>query len=381
MSAVSCLFLPADCERSVYEENKQRLRNNVESWGFEMHLIEGDGNCCFSAVAFSLAIQKQEIHSLLPNLFTDVGIETKANMRDIAHQLRILAVAEWMQHTEEYKGFLDGDQSVDDEAQTFLQQGHFHGPLGNTMVLALSNVLGLPIIIFSSAHHYPVINISPRVCRAAIPLYVAFNQSGAGHYDAVELKKKVPLNVHTFKSTPDMKCTCGRSGKHCSTMQRCGVLKHKYTTSIRCPCHLAGHGCTPLCQCSNCANPHGVKPRFVHKRVRERRKHAWNELPSKSALYARAELEKIVMGPRTHLEYLHVCQILFLLRRNQMDRDLNVIHKIYTGCLELCQATEVALPLSEKTADDISNIIIEYDKHKKVFESTCTAQLQISHKQ
>ena len=74
--------------------------------------------------------------------------------------------------------------------------------------------------------------------------------------------------------------------------------------------------------------------RFVHKRVRERRKHAWNDLPSKSALYTRAEkgTTYCMSDP-------------LLLRRNQMDRDLNVIHKI---CLEQCQATEVALPLSEK---------------------------------
>ena len=157
MSAVSCLFLPADREKFEQKEHQQRLRSLVESWGFEMVSTEGDGNCCFSAVAFSLATQKQEINSHLPNLFTDVGIEIEADMADIAYELRTLAITEWMKHTEEYQGFLDEHHTVSQEAQKFLQQGHFHGPLGNTMVLALSNALGLPIIVFSSAYHYPVL--------------------------------------------------------------------------------------------------------------------------------------------------------------------------------------------------------------------------------
>ena len=53
------------------------------------------------------------------------------------------------------------------------------------MVVAISSVLGLPVIVFCSASHYPIINITQRACAAAIPLYVAFNQVGVGHYDAV----------------------------------------------------------------------------------------------------------------------------------------------------------------------------------------------------
>ena len=84
----------------------------------------------------------------------------------------------------------------------------------------------------SSAHHYPVINISPRVCKAAIPLYAAFNQCGAGHYDAVVFKNKV-LKLHATKSTPDMRCTCGRGS---SQQEHCGVFNtntpHPFTVPV-----------------------------------------------------------------------------------------------------------------------------------------------------
>ena len=181
MSSVSCLFLTVDSDN---EQHQQRLNNVVQSWGFQIKHIAGDGNCCFAALAFTLCAQHQQIESALPD---DVAIDIHADVTEIAYKLRQLAVNEWMKHPTEYQSFLDGDYTVADEAPQFLQQGYFYGPLGNTMVLAISNALGLPIIVFSSANHYLVINIAPRVCRAPIPLYVAFNQSGAGHYDAVSI--------------------------------------------------------------------------------------------------------------------------------------------------------------------------------------------------
>ena len=55
-----------------------------------------------------------------------------------------------------------------------------------------------------------------------------------------------------------------------------------------------------------------------------------------------------------------------------MDSDLHVIQ---TACVELYQSTAVVLPMSMKTADAVSIIIVEYNK--KTFESTCIAQLKI----
>ena len=76
------------------------------------------------------------------------------------------------------------------------------------------------------------------------------------------------------------------------------------------------------------------------------------------------------MGRHSPLEYLLVCQILCLLRRNEMDRDLNMIEKIYTACLELCHFNDITVPLGQKTCNEISSIISEYDKNREIFEST-----------
>ena len=101
----------------------------------------------------------------------------KGSVNEVACKLRCITGEEWSNNPEEYQGFLDNGFSVQEEAVNFKQQGYFFGPLGNTMVLAVSNTLGLPVVIFSY--------ITPRVCKVPVPLFVAFNQADAGHYDAM----------------------------------------------------------------------------------------------------------------------------------------------------------------------------------------------------
>ena len=274
MSSVSCLFNSLDhVAESEIEQHKRQLLNIVNSWGFDLQEIPGDGNCCFAAIAFSLHQQRQSIELKQPQLLLDYGIDNSATLTDITSKLRNIAVEEWIKNCDEYKHFLDEGHDVVKEAKMFLQNGDFFGPLGNTMVLAISNALGIPIIVFSSAAHYPVINITPRVCHLSVPLYVAFNQAGAGHYDAViensnpSTSSRDALPKITYKH-----CCCGKGSKSHSLTQICVMLKFKYTTSIRCPCLSANKPCTPMCSCSNCGNPIGTKP---SKKGRQRYKHAW----------------------------------------------------------------------------------------------------------
>lgn len=51
---LSCYFLTADRAKSCHDEHLQCLRNIVQSWGFQTHHIEGNGNFCFTALAFML---------------------------------------------------------------------------------------------------------------------------------------------------------------------------------------------------------------------------------------------------------------------------------------------------------------------------------------
>ena len=201
------------------------------------------------------------------------------------------------------------------------------------MVVAISNALGLPIIVFPSASHYPVINIAPRVCRVSIPLFVHSFLS-PGHYDAVSFTtfyQTPSMTQPSTTETPSMteqspvetnitRCTCGKCDKH-STAQWCRIRHFKYTTSIRCPCLLACHSCTSVCTCHNCVNPKGIRPKNLCGRIRESKKHAWSLKSVMGVTYAHQKQENVVPGPRMQLEYLLVSEVLHYCRQNQIDTD------------------------------------------------------------
>ena len=65
-----------------------------------------------------------------------------------------------MENEEEYSGYVIGC-SVHEEAERVSQDGIFAGPLGDTMVPALSNALGLTMFIISSIPDHPVISVLP----------------------------------------------------------------------------------------------------------------------------------------------------------------------------------------------------------------------------
>lgn len=103
--------------------------------------------------------------------------------------LRKLVVAEWLENnSEEYAAFLTTSEksSFEETARTLLEPCVFDCELGYSVLLSLANVLKVLIVVFSSFDSYPVIPLVPRSSPLTVgPIYVAFNQSGKGHYDLV----------------------------------------------------------------------------------------------------------------------------------------------------------------------------------------------------
>ena len=64
MSSVSCLFDTTLV--GEVDDHEERLSTLVQSWGFTMHAIVGDGDCCFSALASSLLYQRHLIKEKYP---------------------------------------------------------------------------------------------------------------------------------------------------------------------------------------------------------------------------------------------------------------------------------------------------------------------------
>lgn len=119
--------------------------------------------------------------------------------------------------------------SVTEEASKFLRPGYFHGELEDTMLTALSNVLQVSIIVFSSIACHPVFCVEPRRQALDQPLVVAYNQSGSGHYDGVIPMSKCKHD-DSDSQTETYVCSCGKSSK--SASNSCCQIRTKYSTSV-----------------------------------------------------------------------------------------------------------------------------------------------------
>lgn len=264
--------------------------------------VEGDGNCCFSAVASSLIYNSALLSEVHKTFLLTLEIDLSMNIQCVASRLRELTVNEWITNSNRYEGFLVG-VSIASEAPKFLNPGYFHGQLGDCMVTALSNVLQISIIVFSSVSYHPFLCVSPVEQKISIPVMVAFTQFGPGHYDGV-----IPNTTQDNSSIQrtSIKCSCGKNdqdgGKHCHD------ITFKYTSVCRCPCAKNKISCTEICKCKNCHNNHGHRPsQFdVHAPKRKRYKHDWqNDIfkPVTSIKFINSKEEVVSTGPLTKIEF------------------------------------------------------------------------------
>ena len=186
-------------------------------------------------------------------------------------------------------------QCISQQIDMFLRDGFFNSELGNTMVLALANALGIPITVFSSMTHYPVININPRHMNVPLPVFIAYNHSGCGHYDGVVASpEQTPSHIVNAASVPKG-CYCGKSKS--DRQGSCYPIKIKYTETLRCPCLKEKVACSAVCCCKDCKNPYGKKPQSKH--CRRRLKHQWQVSLPKSGVFALQAGEAVETGPRS----------------------------------------------------------------------------------
>jgi len=99
----------------------------------------------------------------------------RSDKTDICAGLKRLVVDEWLTYPDSYKSFLTGGQAFEDEAKAFLNDDHFATDLGNSMPLAMANVLCLPIVIMTPMENLPVLPITPRECIQCMSIFIAFD--------------------------------------------------------------------------------------------------------------------------------------------------------------------------------------------------------------
>ena len=220
-------------------KHKQRSNDVLNTWGMCKVSIDGDGNCCFNAVAFSILNNFQSFNDDYKVYLETFGLNIKANnAQEVSLKLRELTVAKWLENSSSYQEFLP-EINIHAEATKFLSPRYYYEDLADTMILAMSNVLNATTIVFSSIKYHPIICVTPRKTNISIPILVAFTQFGSGHYDGVIEQTTGGSYLKQHKG-----CSCGKNDK--KNESHCHEITFKYTTAIRCECLKNKQSCTEL---------------------------------------------------------------------------------------------------------------------------------------
>ena len=385
-SAMGNLFNPLmemAAEPSI-TAHKKRLDDVVASWNFRCTAVPADGNCLFHAVAVNLCSPRYK-HTL--QQMAQV-VDMQHSPVNIATVLRQLVVDEWLgEHSNEYWGFIGSAEGLQRQATQFAKSGEFASDIGDLVLAALSNILNIPIVVFTSVENMPIIVQYPSYSSISTPdpIYLAYLQHGLGHYDAaLPISENIdtpPVNgsIHTdTHATKTSGCSCGRKS---GGGKACNFELHKYT--CRCPCFNGGKACTSSCRCKNCMNPHGQKELAAKSKIgqkRTREQHESQSLPlrgTKTTIFMEAIGEPISIGGFSHFEFLLVCAIVqHFVQQDSWDTtesmDIHTICAMYTCAREFTTSVQIDLPLYERKEDQVLKLVKLQHFRWEVFHQRCS---------
>lgn len=351
-----------------------RLDHVLSSWNFKRIPVSGDGNCLFYAVSQAL-LQKHDHSTLLRRL----GCSSEVDVKELARVLRHATVAEWLgENSPHYQSFLTHDQ-LREQAQQFLRDGEYCSDIGDLVLPALVNTLSLPITVFTSAENMPVLTLLPisSIPSDSHPLFIAYNQDGSGHYDAV-----CPLdaiqdreNIQQVQSQVE-RCTCGRNS---SKGVSCAYSLYHYST--KCPCFKAEKACSSMCRCKGCKNPHGQRPdvdkshaRGAQKRKRDRHDSQAHPLRGKkTAKFMNETSEEMTTGTMSDFEYLLISAIIHYSYPEAEDWtdvdsfNTHIIVKTFEAIRNIAQLMNMQLPMFKRNQEEIEKALKHYKSQFDVF--------------
>ena len=186
-----------------------------------------------------------------------------------------------------------------------------------------------------------------------VPIHVAFNQSGKGHFDPVFAAKTQPCQEIEKKSQNTNKsrcCSCGRGGAKDKERSFCS------TYGSRCKCFQHLQGCNPTCKCLNCGNPYGTKDVAVKDRqVRKRRKR--DDLPLTSIEYLERKNEPMAPEKLKDFEIFVLQQVVSGISMQSHDIDASDYESIFKLFKEiLTSAGFINMPSFEKVKKLVDRI-------------------------
>jgi hypothetical protein len=385
--AKSSLTLLSSNSSSIPAHESSQADNLLTNYNMTRVPVPPNGNCFFLSVAHALTttiIPSESTSNDVLQHFQTLGLSTITHdIQRFCMRLRELVVNEWIQNQELYKPFLISGNQFEMEAQLFLNDGHFAAELGNSMPLAMSNILKLPIVVVSQMQNLPIIPITPRETLQCIPIYVAFDHSNAGHYDAV-VQVPTPLppldDAHIDKPIEFGETSSGTNFGRCGQGAR---KKEKDISSCddfkkRCKCFQSLRGCTDNCQCIGCQNPHGkYKPKSYKNTTasltRKRRAPRMTTSSLTGREFVKKQFKEEIKYRWTFFEELILVQLLqrHLCDNNNNELDIEMLHVQFSQFVNNSN-------IFPKTLPAITGKVVSYLNDSQVYKLLLKEQVRLN---
>lgn len=177
-------YIKLTSQSSEQDANSETLHKNLAEYGLQLDKVPGDGNCLFR----SIVCQIEKLTPSCAELKTYLeSIGMGKDKDEDTTKLRELFVAELQTNFVSYKDWIDvSNMDFEQDLKKFSEDGFFASDIGDLCIKVCANVLQVPIIVIPSLANVKFIPFLPSKFTSAYPVYIAYNHSAPGHYDATE---------------------------------------------------------------------------------------------------------------------------------------------------------------------------------------------------
>ena len=164
-------------------QHSDNLTRNLSGLNLTVDKVAGDGNCYFRAVARQLrkhlVLYREQIeaHCTLLGLGRSEDEDTR--------KLRELFVKEISENIDAYKDWMTTNSHLE-EIDKFNQDGYFASEVGDLCVKATATFMRIPVVVVTALPTQPTVPFLPREFVTTTPIFIAYDHSGPGQYDATK---------------------------------------------------------------------------------------------------------------------------------------------------------------------------------------------------
>lgn len=165
-------------------QRAENLHRNLSGFNLELDKVSKDGNCFFRAVAKQLPKYSSGNKTQAEEHCRSLGIGNCEE--ENTAKLRQLFVNEVTENINEYENWMTASPNNLETVAKFKESGFFASEVGDLCASATAKLLRIPIIVVTALPTPPTIPFLPNVFATDTPIYVAYDHSGPGHYDATK---------------------------------------------------------------------------------------------------------------------------------------------------------------------------------------------------